>query len=90
MTPDKLADVLARADRGDRVEDIATAADVTIGYVYGVLREHRPDRKRTPRARTSEKRSQIRIYHAAGIKPVRIAELLKVKRQYVYRIIGET
>jgi hypothetical protein len=62
---------------------------LTPGRVYAVLREHYPDRPRTPRGRTSDKPRAIQGLNEHGIKPARIAVLLSVTRQYVYRVLGE-
>lgn len=83
------ADILSRADAGETVAAIAAGADVTAGRVYAVLRKHRPNRARKLRVRTSRIPDQIRALDAIGTKPARIAFLLDVRRQYVYRILGE-
>lgn len=78
-----LTEILVRSDNGEHPGEIAEALDVTPGRVYAVLRQHRPNRKRKPRRRTSEKPAQIRALAAKGIKQGRIADLLDVTRQYV-------
>ena len=84
--PETIASILSRADEGEPVAAIAESLSVTPGVVYGVLREHRPERTRSPRKLTSEKRPMVLGLLGAGIKPSRVAELAGVTRQYVYRI----
>lgn len=81
----RVADILARSDRGDNAAAIAAALDVTPGYVYGILRRERPDRKRKPRRRTSKKPEQIHALAMAGANAKRIAKLLKCSKAYAYR-----
>ncbi len=86
------ADILERHDARQDVPTIAEALGVTPGYVYGVLRDERPDRLHGNRGRrTSDLRGMILGLQAQGIKPARIAFLMQKKctRQYVYRIISE-
>ena len=92
MTQTTRSAILARHDKGESVPVISQALDVTPGYVYGILREDRPKRKRKVRARTSELRTLIRGLAAQGIEPARIVFLMQEKcaRQYVYRILGES
>ncbi len=82
-----IATILRLCDAGKHPGEIAAALDIPAGRVYAVLREHRPDRKRKPRAHTSVLRSQILALAAIGTKPARIAMLLNVTRQYVYKVV---
>lgn len=85
-------DILSRNDAGQDVPTIAAALGVTLGYIYGVLREERPNRPHGNRGRRkSELRTMILGLRAQGILPARIAFLMKKKcaRQYVYRILAE-
>lgn len=84
----KEAAILQRHDAGELVAAIATAESCSQGYVYGVLREHRPKRKRKPRKCTSDKPAQIRGL-AATMKPPRIAVVLGISEAYVYRVLSE-
>jgi len=84
-----LDQILAWNDKGQPVATIAKALDVSPGYVYGKLREHRPDRARKPRTRTSAKRILVLGLHAQKIPVGRIAFLAQCSRAYVYRIITE-
>lgn len=81
----RLATILSCADNGAHVEQIATALGVSTGYIYGVLREHRPTRTRKPRERTSDVPRMIAALAAEGHKPHRIAVMLGITRAYVYR-----
>ena len=82
--------ILKRHDDGERsVAKIAGAEGVSIGYVYGILREHRPDRKRKPRERTSERRKLILGLLAQDIKPRRVAFLTDCTPAYVYALIDQ-
>lgn len=89
MTTPRLAQILALADNGLSVQQIALAANVSPGYVYGILRDHRPARTRKARLRTSKTAPMIRGLHAQGHAPVRIAFLCRCSAAYVYRILGE-
>lgn len=82
MTP-LTASILSLSDQGQHVAAIASSCQVSPGYVYGVLREHRPGRKRKPRERTSEKRRFILGLLAQGIQPPRVAFLAQCSRAYV-------
>jgi hypothetical protein len=88
MTP-KVADIVARSDSGEQPDAIAVAVGLRPGRVYAVLREHRPDRQRKPRTRTSAVPDKVRGLASTGMLPARIAMLLGVKRQYVYKILSE-
>lgn len=86
-----IARILEAADSGDPVAIIAKKFKVSPGRVYRVLDQHRPNRKRTPRTRTSPVPSQI-VALAKSVPDTtatRIAFLLKVSRAYVYRILAE-
>ena len=69
------------------VADIAKRTQLSVGRVYSVLRVERPERKRSPRPRTSDLPAKIKALAAQEIKPARIALLLNVSRAYVYRHI---
>lgn len=89
MNP-RLASILERHDAKETVAAIARAESLSPGYVYGILREHRPERKRAKRTRTSEKPAQIRYLASQGIAAVRIAVLLSVSKAYVYKSLEES
>lgn len=57
--------------------------------VYAVLREHRPDRPRKRRPRTSARRAAVLKLSRKGYIPSDIASAVGVSRQYVYKILGE-
>ncbi len=85
-----ISSILARHDRdGSDVATIAKAEKVSIGYVYGVLREHRTNRQRKPRTRTSEKRRLILGLLAKGYAAPRVAFLAACSNAYVYKLIDE-
>jgi transposase len=77
--------ILSRFDAGTSAMAIATALGVSEGYVYGVLRRERPNRKRKPRRRTSQKPKQIQALAKAGADANRIAKMLGCSKAYVYR-----
>lgn len=87
MTSTTLERILALSDAGSHPADIATALSVSPSYVYTILREHRPDRERKPRACTSNKPDQIRALFKVNKNAARTAKLLKCSRAYVYRHI---
>lgn len=82
--------ILKRHDGGE-TDANAIAADegVSFGYVYGVLREHRPGRPRKPRTRTSEKRKLILGLLASGIAARRVAFLAECTPAYVYALVKQ-
>lgn len=85
------ASILARHDNGETVEQIRIGEGCGFGYVYSVLREHRPDRGRQPRTRTSKKRKLIiGLLATRKISAARIAFLAKCSPAYVYRLSDET
>jgi len=85
-----IASILVQHDDGERdVAAIASACRVSPGYVYGVLREHRPDRERKPRARTGKKREKVLRLIARGKSAGEIARQVECSRAYVHRLIGE-
>lgn len=90
-TPTIRTHILKLYDSGKYAPEIATLLDVSKGYVYGILREERPKRKRKPRDKTSRLREMILGLHDQGIPPARIAFLLQrsCTRQYVYRVIAD-
>jgi transposase len=77
--------ILALADRGQSADAIAAAVERSAGYVYSVLREHRPDRPRKVHKTRSDLPRKIAALHLAGKETVAIAEKLAVSRAYVYR-----
>lgn len=87
--PERTQSILARHDANDSVAAIAAAESVSLGYVYGVLREHRPQRQRQQRTRTSEKRKLILGLLAAGIAAPRVAFLAQCTPSYVYALVKE-
>lgn len=91
MTTPTLAQILQLHDAGHYPDAISSAADVSLGYVHGVLRRARPGRTRKPRERNSPLRAKILGLRAAGIATKRVAELLanECSRTYVYRVLGE-
>lgn len=86
----KTESICKRCDAGEFPEAIAAAEDVSVSYVCGVLREHRPNRPRKPRKKTSTKPDQMRALAAGGATVPRIAFLLQVEPAYVYRVLGES
>lgn len=88
MTKPNLDKILTRADRGESVEAIAKALDLTAGHVYSVLRRERPKRTRKPRATTSDLPRMIKGLYRQGHKPARIAVVLGITRQYVSQVLG--
>jgi hypothetical protein len=86
---DLIKAILERHDRGETVEQIRQAEGVGFGYVYSVLREHRPERRRQPRTRTSEKRKLILGLLAGGIAAPRVAFLAQCTPAYVYKLMQE-
>lgn len=85
---DTLAQILTLHDKGTPVAAIATAAGVSPGYVYGILRSERPDRARSPRTRTSKKRQMI-VGLLARHSVARVAFLCDCSHAYVYKIQNE-
>lgn len=82
--------ILKRHDEGETdAKAIAAAEGVSFGYVYGVLREHRPDRQRKGRTRTSERRTLILGLLSRKIKPSRVAFLAGCSSAYVYKLQHE-
>jgi hypothetical protein len=84
---DPAAAILALSDSGVPPSQIAAALSLRPGPVYSVLRVHRPDRPRSARRCTSEKRQQVLFLTTQGVRPGRVAVLLGVSRQYCYRIL---
>lgn len=85
--------VLARCDKGEYPDDIAEAEGVTLGYVYQILREHRPKRARKPREKTSTARAAILFYAMVEKLPPHeiVAKMAgKCSRQLIYRILSES
>jgi hypothetical protein len=76
--------ILKLADRGQSASDIAVTVSKSPGYVYSVLREHRPDRQRKAHKTRSDNPRMIAGLHDQGIKPARIAVVLGVSRAYTY------
>jgi predicted transcriptional regulator len=77
--------ILKRHDKGESVATIADALSVSPGWVYALLREHRPKRERKARRTTSDFPRMIAGLHKQGLKPARIAVALGISRAYVYR-----
>lgn len=86
---DRTASILTLADRGHTAPQIAAAEQCSTGYVYKLLREHRPKRVRKPRKQTSELPAKVRALAARDVGVARIAFLLDCSTAYVYRILGE-
>lgn len=84
-----LETILSQHDSGRSVAQIAADTGRSPGYVYMVLREHRPDRQRKPRTRTSEKRRLILGLLAQEVEPTRAAFLARVSASYVYQLIDQ-
>jgi hypothetical protein len=84
-----LEDILARADAGESVVQIAATVEKSAGHVYAVLREHRPDRPRKAREATSDIPRMIRGLSDGGMLPRRIAAVLGCSRAYVYRCLSD-
>lgn len=89
MNSARIQSILSLHDGGHSVAIIAADAEVSPGYVYGVLRQHRPARSRKPRTRTSEKRKLILGLLARGHLAPRVAVLAQVSAAYVYRLQSE-
>ena len=91
ITPeDRKQIVLDHADAGASIQQICAASGLHPSRVYALLREHRPDRPRQTRKRNSVVPQQIVALRAIGTKPARIARLLSVTPQYVYKVLKET
>jgi len=84
-----LTQILQLSDAGHTPAQVATAVPTSLSTVYAVLRTHRPARPRAPRTRTGEKRRLIEGLLSRKWQPVRIATVLGVSPQYVYRIVAE-
>lgn len=80
--------LLRDADAGMLVADLARRYSLPPGRVYSLLREHRPDRRRSPRTRTAALPVQIRGMLGLGLRPARVAFLLGITRAYVYAVRG--
>ncbi len=88
MTAKPLDRILKRCDNGEHPDAIVAAENVTLGYVYQILREHRPKRARKPREKTSTARAAILFYAMVErLPPAEIVAKMKGKcsRQLVYR-----
>lgn len=85
-----IAAILTRHDAREPVAQIAAFLAVSPGYIYGILRQHRPNRLRQPRTRTSEKRKLILGLLARGYHAPRVAFLAGCTPAYVYRLADET
>ena len=84
----QLAEILALSDQQTPVDQLATAYDLSPSQVYTILREHRPDRARKARRRSSEKRDMILGLSAKGHEPERVAFLAGCSKAWVYRILA--
>lgn len=78
------ATILAAFDAGTLPRDLC--ATYPKGVVYSVLRQHRPDRTRAPRRKTSLLPSQARALAKEGMRPARVAGVLGISRAYAYRL----
>jgi len=85
-----LATVLRLADAGATVQAMCSQSGLKTGRVYAILRQHRPERPRQARRRTSDVPDKVRALHATGAKPSRIAFVLDVTPAYVYAILKRT
>jgi hypothetical protein len=85
-----LEQFLTLADGGADVPALREASGLQTSRVYGLLREHRPDRKRKARRPTSRIPDMVRALAALPKPPSapRIAELAGVTPAYVYQILG--
>lgn len=81
--------LLADADNGTPVADIAARYHLTPGGVYAILRRERPDRPRAARRRHSEKRAMILGLVRAGVEIERVAFLCSCSKAWVYRVLSE-
>lgn len=81
--------IVIMSDAGRHPAEIAERLKLSVGKVYAVLREQRPDRPRKPRTPTSDIPRMVLGLAAQDIPARRIAKLCKCSRAYVYRIIAE-
>lgn len=79
------ATILALIDQGETPAQVV-AAGHSKDLVYKVLRRERPDRARAPRSPTSHVPALVERLRASGVSVARVAALLKVTPQYVYRL----
>ncbi|MGJ5032341.1 hypothetical protein ACQR1I_36270 [Bradyrhizobium sp. HKCCYLS2038] len=85
-----VAKILKRYDaKQESVQQIADTVGVSLGYVYEVLREHRPGRPRKQHKTRSDNPRMIVGLFDQGIKPAKIAKVLGVSRTYTYRELGK-
>ena len=86
-----IAKVLAAFDRGATVPMIAAALDVSDGYVFRLLRIHRPNRQRWRQPRRSALRAEIERYLKAGIERRRVRKMFasRCSKQFVYKVSSE-
>lgn len=89
MTSPRVQQILDMIDGGAHPVAVIAATGLSSAYVYTVLREHRPERKRAPRTRTSDKVQMIVGLRSRGLAPARIAVLCACSEAYVYRILAE-
>lgn len=89
LTDATLHALLLHIDAGQNVQTAASAAGCSVSQAYSALRVERPDRTRTPRARSSKMRNKVLGLASAGIPVRRVAFLCQCKRQWVYRILSE-
>lgn len=88
MTRIPLQSILEACDAGLFPADIAASTGASLSRVYTALREHRPERARKPRPTTSSRPEQVRgMVKVAKMKPARVAAVLGVTRQYVYKCL---
>lgn len=84
------SELLRLCDAGLFPADIAATTGASLSRVYTALRAHRPERARKPRPTTSSRPAQVRgMVNVAKMKPARVAAVLGVTRQYVYKCLGE-
>lgn len=83
--------LLTDADAGTPPAALAKRYELSLSRVYAILREHRPDRARSPRSRSSALPDRIREMRARlpDTTQSRIAELLGISRAYVSRVLSE-
>lgn len=80
---------LADADPPAPVSTIAANLSVSPGYVYGVLREHRPTRKRKAHKRSDRHYKIVNMHFLEGKSATQIADELGLKRQGVHRHLSK-
>jgi hypothetical protein len=79
---------LVLADQHVDADELCVRAGIRKSRVYGLLRQHRPDRARKPRRLTSTVPDAVRALAALPTEPQRIAYLLNITPSYVYQILA--